>query len=458
MTEQEITDEISRCVQAGDDYELDSFIASLAEEDRLTYRIALAAAYYEIYSIWFYDYLCGKVEMSGAESFFGALFEMLAKAESLDPEVCYHEDRGRTYEALADELTDVQAKQLKLIAAIEAYNDALRTGSPEVHAFVARVLLNKALLAQEFTDNNLEAITQRLGLALAQYTEIAVETSLHVVSVLGNASFTEKERWYTVLQNEVTNLLTALAKREPMVYLTWADTLVRVLDREEEEAPATEQSRAIAQQANALLDNITDFATDDTEQLNRLGQAFAKAALRVGDNAEQQMHYYRAAFRHFVKGHAHNPAAWTFPVYATNALMAMARLYEQMGDHTNVIQSFEAGKILFAGVVDSDDDFTLNIYWAEFLFEYARRAYSFNAPSILREAEQKALLAKTLGKEIYDHPYLALAKIKLKLGDVESCLNILKECREVFTTPYSTYSWEQITEDEDFREIWPLLP
>ncbi len=77
-------------------------------------------------------------------------------------------------------------------------------------------------------------------------------------------------------------------------------------------------------------------------------------------------------------------------------------------------------------MIDGDDDFTLNIYWAEFLFEYARRGYNFQAPAILQEAEQKALLAKMLGKEIYDHPYLALAKIKLKLGDIEGCLNISK--------------------------------
>ncbi len=137
--------------------------------------------------------------------------------------------------------------------------------------------------------------------------------------------------------------------------------------------------------------------------------------------------------------------------------MAMARLYEQKGDRKKRDSIFEAGKILFAGVIDGDDDFTLNIYWAEFLFEYARRAYNFQAPAILQEAEEKALLAKMLGKEIYDYPYLALAKIKLKLGDIEGCLNILKECREVFTTPYSTYSWDLITEDDDFREIWQQL-
>ncbi len=183
--------------------------------------------------------------MSGAESPFGALFEMLGKAESLDPEVRYHEDRGRTYEALADELTDTQARQLKLIAAVEAYDDALCTGSAEVHAFAARVLLNKALLAQEFTDNNFDSIKQRLRPALARYTEIVVRnlrcTWFPYWAIL---HFPKKTGGILYCRTKLANLLITLAKREPMVYLTSADTPVKVLDRDdEEEAPVTEQAR-----------------------------------------------------------------------------------------------------------------------------------------------------------------------------------------------------------------------
>ena len=456
MTEEQITDEISEYVNSGDDTRLDSFIETLSPEDLAKHKTTLASGYYEIYSVWFYDHLCGKVEMSSVDSFFGSLLEMLDKAENLDPDVQYREDRARCYEALADELTDPQAKQAALDKAIEVYEQALLTGPPEVNALLARVLLDRILLTQRFSDENLDEISRRLRLALATYTETAVETSLHIAFALAYSPLPESDRWYQALWNTVTALVTPLAAREPLVYLTWTDTIVRALDRGEN-AAAPKHAKAWADQANALLDNITDVVTENTEQLNQLGHAFEKAALRV-DGFEQQLRYYTIALQYFSKGHTINPAAWTFPVYATNALTAMARLYAQNGEHEKVIHAFETGLPLFTGVVDSDDDFTLNIYWAEFLIEYARLGFNFQAPAILKEAQQKALRAKELGQGFYDHPYIALAKITLKAGDPETCLSILMECREVFTTEYSTYSWDHITSDEDFREIWMRLP
>jgi hypothetical protein len=50
-----------------------------------------------------------------------------------------------------------------------------------------------------------------------------------------------------------------------------------------------------------------------------------------------------------------------------------------------------------------------------------------------------------------------LAKIALKTGDKDKCMEILKECKKVFSTEYYEYDMGQVLRDEDFREIWAEL-
>jgi len=148
-----------------------------------------------------------------------------------------------------------------------------------------------------------------------------------------------------------------------------------------------------------------------------------------------------------------NPAAWTYPVYATNALMAMAAIYKTQNDKTTVIALFERGQKIFLNIYEPEQDFTANIYWGEFLIDYARQVYDFDSPAILKAAEEKLLIARELGNKGYDHPYLALAKVALKLGNKEKCLAILKQCKAIFSHAYSTYSLSRVIEDEEFASL-----
>jgi hypothetical protein len=94
------------------------------------------------------------------------------------------------------------------------------------------------------------------------------------------------------------------------------------------------------------------------------------------------------------------------------------------------------------------------LYWGDFLIEYARLAYDFNAPDILQEAESKLITAKEKGRGFYSHPYLSLAKVALKTGDKQKCLDIIQECNKMFSTEYYNYDFAGVLNNEDFKEVW----
>ena len=80
-----------------------------------------------------------------------------------------------------------------------------------------------------------------------------------------------------------------------------------------------------------------------------------------------------------------------------------------------------------------------------------------NDTDLSDEAAEKLEMAKTLGNNYYSQPYIALAKLALRRGDEPRCLDILKECKVVFSSDYYVYDFAEVLRDEEFRDIWPVL-
>jgi hypothetical protein len=248
--------------------------------------------------------------------------------------------------------------------------------------------------------------------------------------------------------------LAGFAQNDPIIYLTWSNELLRVLQHDQYALP-TVYAEEISKRSTELLEHLKDYSTNDTGQLNDLGNAFDRAAKRMpADATAEKLRYFEKSEKFYLKGHSINPAAWTFTVYATNVQMAMARIYHDAHNQEKVIALFEKGKIAFATTYEYDQEFTLMLYWGDFLIEYARLAYDFNAPDILQEAESKLITAKEKGRGFYSQPLLSLAKIALKTGDKQKCLDIIQECNKMFTTEYYNYDFAGVLSDEDFKEVW----
>ena len=444
---------------ARDETKLAAFVKDLQPDDVQQYKTELADAWLDLFSVWYYDFACDKVIMGdGPDTFFSSLFDMLTAAEEINPVQIYHVERADCYQALAElknnrdeQLVYIEKAAQQILKALEAQPDSF-----ELNSRLVNILLDKIKIKQQFTDDEFTIALAYFERALQHYT-----SSAHLISIYNSFSilgfpFPKNEYWHNTFITKLTSALHALAEKDPLVYLRWSNELVRMVDHKYDYIPLV-YTQEITRQAIALLNALVNIETDDTEQLNQLGAAFSKAAGQLNGLNErtEALRHYEVALKYFTKGQDINPAAWTFPVYATNVLKAMAVIYHDQHKQNMVIVLLEKGRAIFSRMLEHAINFTINLYWGEFLIEYARLAYGFNAPDVFQEAEAKLLLAKDLGQGYYTGPYYGLAKIALKSGDRDKCLAILKECKAVFSNAYHQFSLDYVLADEDFKEIRP---
>ncbi|SEW44258.1 hypothetical protein SAMN05428988_5730 [Chitinophaga sp. YR573] len=427
---------------------LDTLIQSLSTDDLRKYKTELVDTCLSMFAIWYSYLVCDKIREEDREGVTSDLLEILSSAEKIDPEKIHYEERAECYEYLSE----IKNEKLHYIQkAIDEYNNALRNqGSVELNARLAHALLTRMLINQQFTDDEFIAVLQLFQLAFTAYSESVFRSFFYACFQILHFPFDRKHYWHAQFFDQLTASLSNFVKKDPVIYLTWSDELKRMLDHDISPAYADELNKRSIE----LLEPLTDYQTNDTSLLNSLGSAFDKAAQRMETGS---LHYYQIALNYFIKGQSINPAAWTFPVYATNVQIAMARIYKQEHNQAKVIELFEAGKSIFLITYEYEKGLTLTLRWGEFLIEYARLAYNFDAPDLLKEAETRLLIAKELGENHYRTPYIALAKVALKTGDHQKCLDILRECKFVFTTQYYEYDFEDVLGDEDFKEVWEIL-
>lgn len=380
---------------------------------------------------------------------------MLLTLEKIDTENNQHDLRARLYEHIADLKTEPDLKLQNIQHAINEYRTALqKEASAEMQARLGRALLTRMQITQQFTEDEFTATFQLFQSAFASWSESVFYNFLHSSIQILAFPCSDNHHWHMEFIRQLEASLVDFVQKDALIYLTWSNELLRALQYDQY-ALSTTYAEELSKKATELLEHVKDYSTNDTRQLNDLGNAFDRAARRMpADATTEKVRYYELAEKFYLKGHSINPAAWTFTVYATKVQMAMARIYHDAHNQEKVIALFEAGKIAFATTYEYDQEFTLMIYWGDFLIEYARLAYNFNAPDILQEAESKLLIAKEKGQGYYSHLFLSLAKIALKTGDKQKCLDIIQECNKLFTTEYYNYDFASVLSDEDFREIW----
>lgn len=416
--------------------ELNAFVQSLSDQEKQLHKTDITETYLRIYSNWYYDLILEKIKLTDPEEFVQELFGILSEAEKIDPTRIHYTERAECYQYLADK----KAKPTYLQLAIDEYT---KEGSKESKASIASALLDKMMMTKEFTDESFSEILSLFQDAFSSYSE-------NVSHIFFYASFNilRFPTWHNKFIGELNTSLNAFAEKDPIIRLSWSDLLYRTYEYSSYDI-TLEYAEKLRKQSAELLEQLTDYPTDKPDLLNKLGNAFEKAARHLPK--ETAITYYKTALRYFEKGQSLQPAAWTFPVYATNVLKAMALLYD---DKTAIIELFEKGRSLFEKVYEHEKDFTLNLYWAEYLVRYAKQVYDFKQEVLLDEAALRASIAKELGRNFYDQPFLLLAKVALKKGDREECIAILKQCKANFTTEYAEYEMNRVLEDEDFREIW----
>jgi tetratricopeptide (TPR) repeat protein len=441
---------------ARDDSRLHELVKNLSADDLQQYKKQLAEAFLDIYSEWQYDFMCDKVVMNeGVDSFFSYLLELLAEADKIDPAHINYEQRAFCYQTLAEGKNN-QEEQLRYIEkAAQEIQEALKTqsDSSELNDQFVNILLNKIKISDQYKDEEFAVALTYFERALLSYTSSNQLNLVFKCFDILDMTFPRNQYWHGVFLDKLNAVLHVRAEKDLLIYLEWVNALKRIVENYDSISP--DYAQDLTKQSVNLLNRLTNFETANQETLNKLGAAFSKTAeklSKVGAIAEALDHY-EVAVKYFIKAQDINPAAWTYPVYATNALKAMAAIFHAQHNKTTVIALFERGQNIFLKIHEPEKDFTANIYWGEFLIDYARLAHDFDSLAILKKAEEKLLIAQELGQRFYDHPYIALAKVALKLGDREKCLAILKECKAVFSHEYAIYSLNKVIEDEDFALV-----
>lgn len=447
-----LNDQIARLNENEDAEGLVQLIRQLPPDQLQIHKTALSEATESVFYVWLTDLQLGKIRQEDQDAVTTMLAELIQALEIVQPATCHHLMRALLYEQLSDQQTIPAEKLAYIQKGIDEYTAGLqKNANAEIQAKLAEALLNKMQHTADYNEKDLTGILQLFQTAFTGYSELIMIYFLHGSFRLLNFPFNENSSWHHRFLSQLETALTTFATIDAFVHLEYVNTLRRLLENELYQIPA-DYKATLHTKIIALMEPLKDYETKSEQRLNHLGQAFEKVAEGIGDHTTK-LNFYHAALSFFTQGQQINPAAWTFPVYATNVLMEMARIDAP----DKVIPLFEQGKALFALTYTYEPNFTLMHYWGKFLIEYAKQAYNFQAPDILKEAEEKLLSAKQLGNGFYDQPYRGLAKVALKLGNKQQCLDILAECKKVFTTDYHEYEHSFVLADEDFKEIWPDL-
>ena len=448
--------QLQEITNARDDGRLHDLVESLSADDLQQYKKELADAYLDIFSVWQYDYECDKVQTTeGWDSFFAYQLELLAEADILNPDHINYSERAYCYESLAELKDNQEEKSAYLEKAAQEIHAALKVqpDSSLLNNHLVGILLEKIKTGNQYRDDDFAEALAYFEQGLLNYSGGNQLTLIYSCINVLRMPFPQNKYWYGVFLEKQHAVLHRRAEKDPLIYLDWVTELKRIIQNYDPESPL--QAQDVIQQSVDLLKRLTNFGSDNPEKLNQLGSAFAKTAewLDKAGSIDEALYHYEMAVKYFTMAQDINPAAWTYPVYATNALMAMAAIYHAQHDKATVLTLFERGQTIFLQIYKPEEDFTANIYWGEFLINYARLVYDFGSPEILQQAEEKLLIAQELGRNGYDHPYIARAKVALKLGDGQKCLAILRECKTVFSHDYATYSLSKVIEDEDFASL-----
>lgn len=429
---------------------MDTLVESLSPAEREENRQDIIDAYYEVYSYGMYDLNCSKV--NDPFDFTLYLLEIIHTIQRFFPDEMYYSDLGCCYEYLS-EYSDAKEDKLRYQQqAIHIYTTAPLTTDNQIT--MVRVLIDKMEITGQFTT---EAFTELLSffrplLNHPGYIQSLINQNFRIRFL----PFEGNLYWYQLLLREFEAAMYEHAEKDLLVSLHWVEAYQYLLYHDSPEIDAGYKAAMVAQTV-LLLKPLEGYYTEDAGILNRLGKAFADTAKRSTDN-ELSLHYYQAAVDFFTKGHELEPAAWTYPVYATNALLAMAQIYNTRGAYEKLINAFEQGLQLFSQVYQHEVDFSLNLYWGDFLVAYTGLAYNYQSPSINRQAEEKLQLAIALGDNYHARPFYSLARLAIKTGDKEKCVALLQQCKAAIRSRgYTAYNLSDILADEDFREIWDRL-
>ena len=453
-------DQLDECT-INEDYDgMITLADSLDEKELPQYKDDIVTALEGISALWCADLLCDNIKPEGPQSHVDTLFDVLNNIGRFRQDALYFAARALCFEYQASIQTTDAKKQLNLQKAADEYVKAKAEqlegeASPSVQ--LGNKLLDKMQMINLLPDKAFETILGLFERGFAEYSNDTASVFLNATLRILELHVDEKLHWHSVFMGRFNELMTAFAKKDPAVYLHWSSQL-SMLSKFKKDDLGPVYIAEINQQSIDLLLPLIGQESDDELFLTSCGYHFRQAAARMSDDAiAQKIRYYEAALVFFKKAIAVNPVSSLFVLYATNLLSDMAAVYNELQNQEKLVEVFEEGRRIFATDAHKRDS-SLPLFWGQFLVEYARLVYDFDAPEILAEAWLQLNAAKDQGLDANNpHLYTLLALVALKRSGVEASLGILKESEKVFSDSYKYMIKEVVQNDVAFEEIWSHL-
>jgi len=448
---------------------LDKLYKEVLTSGSVVLKQALAEAYLSIMFVYSMDYACGKIE--GEETVFDML-KWIDKAEKLTPKEPFNAYRGSSYELLANQEKQPKEKKKYINKAIDQYENWIKKSPKEFKAYteLAEAILEKNIILKRYKPIDFEQIISLFSKSVevelkTLETEkgyylydnsVAFTSFLFASYKIATLTFDQSLKTHQHFLTKFKRLAAGYLEKDSFYYYTWVRTLGRIVDynkyvtKHKNYRPLSKNTIIeIQKEIEDKLSHITSYISTDENKLCNLGHIFHNFA-----KDKKSLKYHTIALNYFLKAKVINPYTWTYPVYATNVLKNMALLHVEKANIKEAQTAFKTGKEIFeAAAVTVGEDFTLFNYYGKFLYAYAKHIEHFTNKSLLEETQQIMLVAKRLGKNFYDDPYIYLAKAALKLGNKHKCLQILEDCYHTFSNEYSNYDFKRVQKSKDFDEL-----
>ncbi|WP_196888533.1 hypothetical protein [Aureivirga sp. CE67] len=409
-----------------------------------------------------YDYMCGK--FNNLEWILD-LLQTVENIKILSPDFeQYFYYKAHVFEMLSSVSEDKKEKLKYNQLCLDYLNQYLDENPESVTTLndIADNIFVQCQLKNDFSRENLDKIKQLLLEAIClerkeenqggffAFNGMAIHSFLdRQYSFLG-LKFENYQTYFKEYQVEFKKVMIQFSEDNPSIYFHWAETLLRITEwinyPSEETCRITEEDvTLIWREVKEISKYITNLKSKDEHFLTAIGHLFHKIAKH-----ELDFDFFALALNYYQKAIIVNPKTWTNPYYASEVLKNIAFIHLKNKETEKAQDLFLQGKTIYKKAQNEINDFQLSIHHANFLMEYAKYFENYSNTETLLECKKLYEESKILGKDFYTSPFYGLAKTNLLLGNKSICLEVLKQCCEIFSNEYHTHTFDEILKDEDF--------
>lgn len=416
-----IEDEIK---EHGDNYDWEALNAYVKRSQELTSeQLQVLADVYEGHAEQtLMDVASYKMDQKGGYSH---ALHCLRKLVAVQPQRCVDDLRAQCYSGLAE----IENTPENLQRAINLNERYIASESDRVQALAALAVDRFSLMAYhgEFDAQGLEAVfaafKQSVQEALSDFDEHLWDMNTSIshwrecLWDLPRQADADRQAWL----EDYHSFLQARAQEDARLFSRWGIAILRLWEHRDTDAQLLQEAKQILRQgADATYTQVEHFV------------GYGQALIKVGD-LESDAQFFALALQTFERALALDPSYTFSAMYAANALRELARLAQQSDPEQSYAHYAKACTYFRERREQLADNFSMNLDFAELLFECAESGAPHDKQARLQEAHAQYQYVLDQHPDYNFKPYQGLARVALRQGDAQAALRLLATGLERFS-------------------------